>query len=155
MTSDRVPGETDPSGRVTLFVSHARDTQADEARKYLGKLAELGLTRVVYWLCIDSPITSIVGDFEVDELGPSGTNKVKLFGVLSAIGGVTAVDVVALSVGVTEDTAIESLITTVPVICKAFERWIRNAPISDVRISARGYGVDLPDKGFFAAAANS
>ena len=142
-------------GRITLIVSHARDAQADEARKYLGKLAELGLTRVVYWLCIDPPITSIVGDFEVDELGPSGTNKVKLFGVLSAIGGVTAVDVVALSVGVTEDTAIESLITTVPVICKAFERWIRNAPISDVRISARGYGVDLPDKGFFAAAAKN
>ena len=142
-------------GRITLIVSHARDAQADEARKYLGKLAELGLTRVVYWLCIDSPITAIVGDFEVDELGASGTNKVKLFGVLSAIGGVTAVDVVALSVGVTEDTAIESLVTSVPVICKAFERWIRNAPISDVRISARGYGVDLPDKGFFAAAAKN
>ena len=142
-------------GRITLIVSHARDAQADEARKYLGKLAELGLTRVVYWLCIDSPITSIVGDFEVDELGSSGTNKVKLFGILSAIGGVTAVDVVALSVGVTEDTAIESLVTSVPVICKAFERWIRNAPISDVRISARGYGVDLPDKGFFAAAAKN
>ena len=94
-------------GRITLIVSHARDAQADEARKYLGKLAELGLLRVVYWLCIDSPITAIVGDFEVDELGASGTNKVKLFGVLSAIGGVTAVDVVALSVGVTEDTAIE------------------------------------------------
>ena len=142
-------------GRITLIVSHARDAQADEARKYLGKLAELGLTRVVYWLCIDSPITAIVGDFEVDELGASGTNKVKLFGVLSAIGGVTAVDVVALSVGATEDTAIESLVTSVPVICKAFERWIRNAPISDVRISARGYGVDLPDKGFFAAAAKN
>ena len=142
-------------GRITLIVSHARDAQADEARKYLGKLAELGLTRVVYWLCIDSPITSIVGDFEVDELGSSGTNKVKLFGILSAIGGVTAVDVVVLSVGVTEDTAIESLVTSVPVICKAFERWIRNAPISDVRISARGYGVDLPDKGFFAAAAKN
>ena len=142
-------------GRITLIVSHARDAQADEARKYLGKLAELGLLRVVYWLCIDSPITAIVGDFEVDELGASGTNKVKLFGVLSAIGGVTAVDVVALSVGVTEDTAIESLVTSVPVICKAFERWIRNAPISDVRISARGYGVDLPDKGFFAAAAKN
>ena len=142
-------------GRITLIVSHARDAQADEARKYLGKLAELGLTRVVYWLCIDSPITSIVGDFEVDELGSSGTNKVKLFGILSAIGGVKAVDVVALSVGVTEDTAIESLVTSVPVICKAFERWIRNAPISDVRISARGYGVDLPDKGFFAAAAKN
>jgi hypothetical protein len=142
-------------GRITLLVSHARDAQADEARKYLGKLAELGLTRVVYWLCIDSPITSIVGDFEVDELGPSGTNKVKLFGMLSAIGGVTAVDVVALSVGVTEDAAIESLVISVPVICKAFERWIRNAPISDVRISARGYGVDLPDKGFFAAAAKN
>ena len=142
-------------GRITLIVSHARDAQADEARKYLGKLAELGLTRVVYWLCIDSPITAIVGDFEVDELGASGTNKVKLFGVLSAIGGITAVDVVALSVGVTEDTAIESLVTSVPVICKAFERWIRNAPISDGRISARGYGVDLPDKGFFAAAAKN
>ena len=142
-------------GRITLIVSHARDAQADEARKYLGKLAELGLLRVVYWLCIDSPITAIVGDFEVDELCPSGTNKVKMFGMLSAIGGVTAVDVVALSVGVTEDTAIESLVTSVPVICKAFERWIRNAPISDVRISARGYGVDLPDKGFFAAAAKN
>jgi hypothetical protein len=154
MTFDSALGETDPSGRVTLFVSHARDTQADEARKYLGKLAEIGLTRVVYWLLVDSPITSIVSDFEVDELGPSGTKKVKLFGVLSAMGGVTAVDVVALNVGVTEDVAIESLVVSMPVVCKAFEKWLRDAPISDVRISARGYGVDLPDKGFFAAAAN-
>jgi hypothetical protein len=109
-------GATDPSGRVTLFVSYARDTQADEARKYFGKLAELGLTRVVYWLSVDSPITSIVSDFEVDELGPSGTKKVKLFGVLSAMGGVTAVDVVGLNVGVSEDIAIESLVVSVPVI---------------------------------------
>lgn len=155
MTFDSTLGETDSSGRVTLFVSHISDTQADEARKYLGKLAELGLTRVVYWLSIDSPITSIVGDFEVDELGPIATKKVKLFGVLSAMGGVTAVDVVALNVGATEDAAIESLVISVPVICKAFEKWIRDAPISDVRVSARGYGVDLPDKRFFAAAANT
>ena len=154
MTFDSALGETDPSGRVTLFVSHVRDTQADEARKYLGKLAEIGLTRVVYWLSVDSPITSIISDFEVDELGPSGTNSVKLFGVLSAMGGVTAVDVVALNVGVTEDVAIESLVISMPVVCKAFEKWLRDAPISDVRVSARGYGEDLPDKGFFAAAAN-
>ena len=155
MTFDSTSGESDPSGRVTLVVSQVRDTQADEARKYLGKLAELGLTRVVYWLSIDSPITSIVSDFEVDELGPGGTKKVKLFGVLSAMGGVTAVDVVALNVGVTEDGAIESLVVSVPVICKAFEKWIRDAPISDVRVSARGYGVDLPDKRFFSAAAKT
>ena len=155
MTSDPTLGETDPCGRVTLLVSHASDTQAHEARQYLGKLAELGLTRVVYWLCIDSPITSIVGDFEVDGLYPSGTNKVKLFGVLSAMGGVTGVDVVALSVGVADDAAIESLVVSVPVICKAFEKWIRDAPISDVRVSARGYGVDLPEKGFFSAASTT
>ena len=155
MTSDPTLGETDPCGRVTLLVSHASDTQAHEARQYLGKLAELGLTRVVYWLCIDSPITSIVGDFEVDGLYSSGTNKVKLFGVLSAMGGVTGVDVVALSVGVADDAAIESLVVSVPVICKAFEKWIRDAPISDVRVSARGYGVDLPEKGFFSAASTT
>ena len=155
MTSDPTLGETDPCGRVTLLVSHASDTQAHEARQYLGKLAELGLTRVVYWLCIDSPITSIVGDFEVDGLYPSGTNKVKLFGVLSAMGGVTGVDVVALSVGVADDAAIESLVVSVPVICKAFEKWIRDAPISDVRVSARGYGVDLPEKGIFSAASTT
>ena len=35
------------AGRITLMVGHVQDDHADEVRKFLGKLAELGLSRVV------------------------------------------------------------------------------------------------------------
>lgn len=147
--------DTTALGRVTLVISHADDLAANNVRMYLANLAELGLTRVVYWLVVDSALTSITSDFLVDALFRDGTARVQLFQVLSEAGGVEAVDVVGLTVEDLQDESLSALATTIPVVRKAFVKWLRDAPISDIRVCARAFGESLPDKKYFSAMSTS
>lgn len=143
------------AGRVTLVVCHSSDERAARVRQYLENLAQLGLTRTFYWFVVDNDVPKISGDFEVEILGRNGVAKTQLFEVLSAVGGVSAVDVVGLVVGEVDDAAERSLIQTIPLLRQAFERWLRDAPINDIRVSGRMYDSALPRKQFFAPTATS
>ncbi len=142
-------------GRVTLVVSHANDETANRVSAYLANLAELGLTRVVYWLVVDSALTSITSDFSVNALSGDGTTRVQLFQVLSEVGGVKAVDVVGLNVDDLEDESLNALAVTIPAVRKVFEKWLRDARLSDIRLCARAFGESLPDKKYFSPMSTS
>lgn len=142
------------SGRVTLFISHVSDGRSLKVREYLASLAQLGLTRSSYWLTVESAVPPILGDFEVDVIDESGLRRVRLFEVLSAAGGINAVDVVGLVVDRINENDEHSLSQSIPTVRKAFERWLRDAPINDIRISGRSYDAELPGKSFFSASSN-
>ena len=148
-------GESATAGRVTLVVSLVSDSQADGVRRYINNLSQLGLTRLIYWLTLDKPITAVAGDFEVEALTKNGASKVRLFDELSAKGGVTAVDIVTLVVNQPNEENIVALSATVRTVHKAFERWLRDAPISDIRLCAVANGELLPDKRYFSALATT
>lgn len=155
MTSSLSSSDSAAAGRVTLVVSHRDDLQAEDVRSYLTDIAELGLTRLIYWFTIEQAVTAVVGDFEVEALQKTGATKVRLFDALSAAGGVTAVDVVSLVVSQLDEKNIVELSSTVSTIRKAFDRWLRDAPINDIRVCAGAYGELLPDKVFFSASATT
>lgn len=143
------------AGRVTLILAHANDLQAEGVRKYLESLTKLGVIRRVYWHIIEEPLSVISGDFQVEALQKSGSTVVRLFETLSVAGGVTAVDVVALTVSDLVEVDLDSLTTTVPAVLKAFERWLRDAPVSDIRVCAPAYDKLLPDERFFSPLATA
>ena len=155
MRSSLSSSKSPAAGRVTLVVSHVSDSQADGVRRYLINLAELGLTRPIYWLTVESEETASSSGFEVEVLQKTGAAKVRLFDALSIIGGITAVDIVTIVVGHSKQKDIVSLTATVPMVRRAFEKWLREAPISDIRVFAGTYGEPLPDKVYFSASATT
>jgi len=150
------PSDSDVvGGRVTLLVSHASDNRALAVRKYLENLARLGLLRRMFWLTQQQAVGEFAGDFAVEAIDIDGVSRVQLFETLSQTGGVAAVDVVGFVAQEVDDSAVTTLSRTVPAIRKAFERWLRDAVISDVRVSGRTYDSLLPDKSFFSPAATT
>jgi hypothetical protein len=142
-------------GRVTLFVSHASDDRAHAVREYLERLSRLGLLRRTFWLTLQQSVSEFSGDFGVEAIDIDGASDVRLFEMLSQIGGVEAVDVVGFVAQDLDDDAVAAISRTVAAIRRTFERWLRNANISDIRVSGRTYDAQLPDKSFFSPAATS
>lgn len=142
-------------GRVTLFVCHASDTRALAVKKYFENLARLGLNRQTFWLTQQKVVNDVASDFAVESLGIQGVSTVRLFEVLSQVGGVTAVDIVSFIAQEIDDNDEEAISRSIPAIRTAFERWLRDATISDVRVSGWTYDTSLPEKIFFAPVATS
>lgn len=142
-------------GRVTLIVSHARDIRAHAVRTYLENLARLGLLRRTFWLTQQQAVREFSGDFSVEAIDINGVTNVQLFEMLSQTGGVHAVDIVGFLAQEADDAAAETISQTVPAIRRACERWLRDAVISDIRVSGRTYDSPLPAKPFFSPSATS
>ncbi len=148
-------GDDSTAGRVTLIVSHIDDAEADGVRRFLTNLAELGLIRPLYWLTIKKEVTAVIGDFEVEALQKSGASKCQLFHELSARGGISAVDIASLVVNHSDEKSVTALTATARTVHRTFDRWLRDAPISDIRVCAGRYGEPLPDKIYFSQSATT
>ena len=148
-------GDDSTAGRVTLIISHIDDLQADRVRCFLANLAELGLIRPLFWLTIENEVTEVIADFEVDVLQMSGVSKCQLFNELSARGGITAVDIASIVVNQSNEKSVMALSATARTVRKTFDRWLRDAPISDIRVCAGRYGEPLPDKIYFSQSATT
>ena len=155
MSDGQPAGDRSATGRVTLIVSHAKDADATKTQSYLAGLAQRGLTRTTYWFTVDSARSTISSDFRVKSLLREGVVEVNLFEVLSGLGGVAAVDIAAIVAGDLDAEALEALRVTVPSIRDAFVRWLRQAQVHDLRVSARQFGALLPDSKFFSPAASA
>jgi hypothetical protein len=142
-------------GRVTLIVGHASDGRALEVRKYLENLARLGLLRQIFWLTQQRAVSDFSGDIDVAVIDINGGSNVQLFDLLSRTGGIEAVDVVGFVAQEVDDDAVTAISRTVMALRKIFERLLRNASISDIRVSGRTYDSHLPAKSFFSPTATS
>jgi len=155
MSSANSTERSETEGRVTLLISHSKDSRALEVRQYLEHLAQLGVTRRLYWLTVNSDTAEMSGDFEVEVIEVNGVSKAHLFDELSNSGGVTAADIAGIVVSELDETAEQALTKAIPAVRRAFEKWLRDAPINDIRVCGRSYDAVLPDRLYFAPTATT